>query len=81
MKCKLCQSSTDLMSSHIIPEFVYRPSYDNIHRAIHLKANPQKRNYLQKGLREQLLCKSCEQRFSRYESYFAKEWYKKGLLP
>jgi hypothetical protein len=69
-KCKLCLREGDLRNSHIIPEFLYATTYDELHRAI--KVTPEKINkppYIQKGLREHVLCSSCETQFSNYERY------------
>jgi len=30
--CKLCNNNTNLVKSHIISEFCYKPLYDNLHR-------------------------------------------------
>jgi hypothetical protein len=70
MKCKLCQKDSPLQNSHIIPEFVYRQLYDEKHR-MHVLSSHEKspRPYEQKGLREKLLCRNCEARFSEYERY------------
>ncbi len=70
MKCKLCQKNSPLQNSHIIPEFLYRPLYDEIHRmhvlSLHKKTP---RPYEQKGIREKLLCRNCEIQLSKYERY------------
>ncbi len=79
--CRLCCRVRPLRDSHIIPEFLYRPAYDDKHRAAELTANPPKRRYLQKGLREPLLCAQCEQVIGRYERYFAQKWYEEKILP
>lgn len=70
MRCALCLSDEALKNSHIIPEFLYRSVYDEKHRLHQISADPNERNlYLQKGLREPLLCGQCEQRFSPWERY------------
>jgi hypothetical protein len=44
--------------------------YDEKHRFIIMSTDPNKREeFLQKGLRENLLCRTCEQRFAKYEDY------------
>jgi len=59
-----------LKSSHIIPEFFYKSMYDALHR-FHLipsdSAKPEQ--FVQKGMREKLLCGGCELKFSQWESY------------
>jgi hypothetical protein len=69
-KCKLCLREDKLRHSHIIPEFLYATTYDELHRAI--KVTPDKIDkppYIQKGLREYILCCDCETQFSKYERY------------
>ncbi len=68
--CKLCGKKAEIRNSHIIPEFYYKPLYDDPHRFFELSTNELiKTKYLQKGLSERLLCDDCEQKFSKYEHY------------
>ncbi len=68
--CKLCRTEQPLCKSHIIPEFFYKPLYDNNHRFQRLSTEEgQYRAYEQKGIREYLLCSSCEGKFSIFERY------------
>jgi hypothetical protein len=54
----------------VIPEFFYTPLYDEIHRFRWFSSDPTYHNKPeQKGLREKLLCKSCESVICRYERY------------
>ncbi|MCG8085502.1 MAG: hypothetical protein JAZ13_07270 [Candidatus Thiodiazotropha taylori] len=70
MKCKLCGKDRILKNSHIIPEFVYRPLYDEINRFHVISNQDNERNkYLQKGIREKLLCEDCENSLSKNERY------------
>ena len=77
----------ELRNSHIIPEFLYKPLYDEKHRAIPFSnitgsKEYQRRKPLQKGLREKLLCHDCEQLLNdRYEKYFKKRWFDEKALP
>lgn len=80
-QCALCLKSTTLCDSHIIPEFCYKPTYDSKHRGQLLSAKTMKKVYVQKGLREHLLCKDCEQVLSRYEQYFKEFWFDNDALP
>lgn len=83
MKCRLCQNSAELRNSHVIPEFLYEPLYDSKHRAmgVHGKGN-KKWRYLQKGLREKLLCQKCEQLLNDYyEKYFRNFWFVSSQIP
>jgi hypothetical protein len=70
MLCKLCLKDDQLKKSHIIPEFIYSTLYDEKHRfhEIHVDSNT-KNKFTQKGVRERLLCGTCEQYFSKYERY------------
>ena len=71
--CALCMRREPLRNSHIIPEFLYKPLYeDNIHRynTFGLEGTPDA-GFEQMGEREKLLCARCEQRFSDYERYAA----------
>ena len=70
--CRLCLKKKVLKNSHIIPEFIYSPLYDEKHR-FHVLSNmnvsgPAK---LQKGIREYLLCGECEGKLSKYERYMS----------
>ena len=68
--CRLCQSEGELRFSHIFPEFLYTPLYDEKHRMIGLKPEPKpgaNEDLLQTGIREYLLCADCEQHISRFE--------------
>ncbi len=70
MKCRLCLEDKELQKSHIIPEFFYKPVYDGLHRLNVVSTEPgDKIKYQQKGYREKLLCRDCEQRLGRFEDY------------
>ncbi len=59
-----------LCDSHVIPEWVYQPLYDSIHRYRVVGASARKHpRYLQQGIHEPLLCQGCESRFSDFEGY------------
>ena len=73
MKCKLCNKETEIINSHIIPEFFYIPLYDEKHRFRQLSTSLEKiKKYEQKGIREKLLCSECENNFSKLEGYAAR---------
>ena len=61
--CKLCKQECELCDSHVIPEFVYAPLYDDGGKMIGFQIGKGglRSHLLQKGLREPLLCASCEQ--------------------
>lgn len=63
--CRLCLQNAKLCNSHIIPEFIYSSLYDQKHRMTAQVGEATKIE--QKGIREPLLCVSCEGLFSRWE--------------
>jgi hypothetical protein len=70
MGCALCQQNKQLCDSHIVPEFMYQHMYDANHRFRVLSRNEvDATRFLRKGLREELLCRDCEAKFSKWESY------------
>lgn len=81
MTCRLCKNTAELRHSHVIPEFCFKPVYDDKHRAVRFTVNAGKHGYIQKGFREYLFCEDCEGRFNRLETYFANEWFERGKLP
>ena len=75
--CRLCQQQRDLCNSHIIPEFVYAPLYDEGGKMVGFRYGEggMRSHLLQKGLREPLLCAVCEQHFNRaYEQPSVDLW-------
>ena len=83
MKCGLCLKNAELRNSHVIPEFLYEPLYDSKHRAMGVHGQGHKKwQYLQKGLREKLLCQNCEQLLNDYyEKYFHNFWFVNSPIP
>lgn len=70
--CRLCGTHKPLRNSHIIPEFIYQPMYDEKHRFFELhKRRALGAKRFQKGLRERILCDDCEHLLSRWEKYAA----------
>ena len=70
MPCALCLKDRPLRLSHIIPEFLYAPLYDDKHRLQIISVLPDEGNQLrQKGERERLLCEECETLLSKNERY------------
>ena len=68
--CKLCLKPSELKASHIIPEFVWKPIYDEKHRFISVNTSKESRNrFTQKGIYEKMLCETCETRISKLEQY------------
>ena len=81
MQCALCHRDRELRNSHVIPEFLHRPIYDNKHRTHLFGHGDRSTRLLQKGLRERLLCSECELRLQEFEDYFARYWYQTPPLP
>ncbi|WP_051197542.1 hypothetical protein [Flavobacterium soli] len=67
--CQLCDKEKDLAESHIIPKFVYRWMKQTGGKYFRTALNPNQR--LQDGIKNYLLCFDCEQKFSKYEKWFA----------
>lgn len=81
-ECRLCLRPRRLRRSHIIPEAVYKPLYDEKHRAIAFHPNDTTNyGFMQKGLREPLLCGDCEQFLNdMYEKPFYRMWIENDTL-
>jgi len=70
MKCRLCNKSENLIQSHIIPEYIYYTVYDDARKLFMISSDSNKRIKIeQKGIRERLLCKKCDNYFSPFENY------------
>lgn len=65
--CSLCGKDAKLQASHIISEFIYQPLYDEKHRAVAVDSRTGSKKTVQKGLRENLLCKPCEGHLAEFE--------------
>lgn len=70
--CRLCRKEDFLVYSHIIQESMYKGIYDPKHRSDRFSNNVnfQRHKVIQKGLREYLLCKNCEQLIKEFEDYY-----------
>jgi hypothetical protein len=81
-QCILCQSSTTLCESHIVPEFCHKPIYDEKHRAYTFSpVTPEKTRFMQKGIRSRLLCAGCERDINdNYEKPFREFWVDGDVL-
>jgi hypothetical protein len=75
------QGRGPLLLSHIVPEFLHRPIYDEHHRTLSFAHGDWRADILQKGVRERLLCAKCEARIQKWEHYFARFWYRSKRLP
>ncbi len=82
MTCRLCLLERPLAESHIIPEFLYKPLYDEKHRFFVTSTDSEcKDRREQKGLREKLLCSGCEGKLSEWEGYAANLWARNAPKP
>jgi len=79
--CKLCKRRKVLCNSHIIPEFMWRQTYDENGRALSLNGGIGKKRPLQKGLREYMLCRACEDILQKDETWFSNYWFQEQPLP
>jgi hypothetical protein len=70
--CRLCLQQSELRDSHVLPELLYHALYDARHRAMRVAPALGAQAVIQRGIRERLLCDSCEQRLSRWEDYGAR---------
>ena len=77
-KCRLCLKEATLCNSHVIPEFIYEQLnlYDEKHRFNVLSTKSGNHpTFMQKGIREKLLCKLCEEKLSKWEKYARQSMY------
>jgi hypothetical protein len=70
MTCRLCLLDAPLRRSHVFPEFLFGSLYGDDHRYLTVPLSKHESvRHEQKGIREELLCGTCEQRIGRYERY------------
>lgn len=83
--CALCLGSGPLCDSHILPEFLFRPTYTDesgeIEGALELRATDLRVRTRYQGYTEKLLCLGCERRINRHETYFANAWFNHQVRP
>lgn len=80
MACRLCKKDRPLSKSHIFPEWLYEPLYDDKHRFFVLSTDVNKRRGTRpKGIYEKLFCDECEQQFSKVEGYARDVFYELSL--
>jgi len=73
-KCLLCNKETELCDSHIIPKFYFRwLKKTSATGLLRVADNPNVP--FQDGFKEKLLCKICEKRFNKLETYFANKFF------
>ncbi|MDI7744054.1 hypothetical protein QMK38_18755 [Lysinibacillus fusiformis] len=59
-KCRLCGKEKKLIRSHIVPEGFYKKIYDGKRRLFLTSQSRNAFTLMQKGQREELLCKECD---------------------
>lgn len=86
VSCKLRSErcvTEPIRHSHIVPEFLYRPYYDERGRLVAIdNTEPSPVQYIQKGFRYPLLCDGCESFLNdEYEKPFKRLWTDGSPLP
>lgn len=81
--CRLCLQDSNLRNSHIIPEFLYAPLYNDKGHMMGINGLGSRGwRALQQGLRERLFCETCEQHFNEhFEKPFKATWIDATPLP
>ncbi|MEQ2528856.1 hypothetical protein WMO40_19450 [Bacillaceae bacterium CLA-AA-H227] len=70
-KCRLCGEEKKLIKSHIVPEGFYKKIYDDKRRFFLTSHSRNTATLMQKGQREELLCKECDSNLlgNKYDKY------------
>jgi len=75
-ECALCNRKETLKMSHIVPKmfvsYVKRNSLTNLLRDADNSNTPR-----QDGIKKEMLCGKCEEKFSSYETYFSNNYFSK----
>lgn len=84
--CRLCGLLDQLCRSHVLPETAYAnvidcTSHPQMVAVRDVKKGKISETHRQTGFWERLLCKKCEMKFSRYETYAAKHLLNAQLTP
>ena len=75
MKCRLCLNERVLCKSHIVPEFLFKALYaKEKHQFVQVEGSPKVRKW-QKGFREKMLCRECEDKLNKWETYAAQVFF------
>lgn len=67
--CPICKKDKSLIKSHIVPEGFFKPLYDEKGRALYGSKERNKAHFIQKGMREYLLCRECDGNLGDYDKY------------
>lgn len=73
MLCRLCENSSDLCESHILPKFVFRWLRKSSLTGVRDSETPNLR--VQDGWKRDFLCVACEALLNKYETPFAKHLF------
>jgi len=73
MKCKLCEQEKPIRNSHIIPNTFWEAVSDNINRSVPISTEKTKLQFVQGGIKEELLCQDCEVKLSVWENTLKKD--------
>lgn len=73
MECKLCKRQKQLRNSHIIPKTFWESVSDDINRSVPISTEKKKLQFVQGGIKEQLLCQDCEVKLSVWEDTLKKD--------
>ncbi|OMF29763.1 hypothetical protein BK133_17330 [Paenibacillus sp. FSL H8-0548] len=74
--CRLCLNNVELKESHIIPKMFYKNIIRNSITG-KMRVSNNVNRIVQDGLKTPFLCGKCEQQFSKYETYFSNEIFRK----
>jgi len=75
--CNLCGDEAELRQSHVFPDFIIRWMKETGTAYLRRSGNPNKRE--QDGLKEDLLCDGCEQKFGKDETWFSNRIFRPYL--
>lgn len=80
MTCRLCNQDRPLRKSHVFPEWLYKPLYDEKHRFFVLSTDANRRRGTRPtGIYDKILCDECEKRLSQWEAYARDVFYGMSL--
>lgn len=82
MECALCLENKKLRKSHIIPEFLYKPIYEEDPKRYFGVSTDSSEgiDHRQQGIWDRLLCGDCEQHLSKWEDYASTLLYQRAQV-
>jgi len=77
MICRLCREEKPLRKSHVFPEWLYEPLFDEKHHRFNVISTDAKkrRGTRPTGIYEKLFCHKCEGKLSEWEGYARNIFY------